>query len=44
MPDIAHQLEKMNQNLTTLTDLLRQSIEIDKDIRDKIKPESGKVW
>lgn len=44
MPDIAHQLEKMNQNLTTLTDLLRQSIEIDKEIRDKKKPESGKVW
>jgi hypothetical protein len=44
MPDIAQQLEKMNQNLVILTDLIRQSLEIDKEIRDNKKPESGKVW
>ena len=44
MPDIAQQLEKMNQNLVILTDLIRQSLEIDKEIRDNKKPESEKVW
>ena len=44
MPDIAQQLEKMNQNLVILTDLIRQSLEVDKELRGGTKPESGKVW
>tara|TARA_Y100000296_G_C5138582_1_gene239671 strand:+ start:244 stop:417 length:174 start_codon:yes stop_codon:yes gene_type:complete len=37
MPDIAEQLERMNKNLEVLTDLVRQSLEIDKELRDKPK-------
>ena len=44
MPDIAQQLERMNQNLVLLPDVIRQSLEIDKEIRENKKPESGKVW
>lgn len=42
MPDISEQLEKMNRNLETLTDLIRQSLEIDKELRNNSK--SGNVW
>ena len=42
MPDIANQLEKMNKNLEILTDLLRQSLNVDKDLRDKTT--SKNVW
>ena len=42
MPDIAQQLEKINKNLETLTDLIRQSLDVDKEIRDKTK--SKNVW
>jgi len=41
MPDIATELQKINQNLTILADLLKQSLEIDKEIRDKNKTQ---VW
>ena len=37
MPDIAEQLERINKNLEVLTDLVRQSLEIDKELRDKPK-------
>jgi len=37
MPDIAEQLERMNKNLEVLTDLVRQSLEIDKELRNKPK-------
>ena len=42
MPDITSQLEKMNKNLEILTDLIRQSLDIDKELRDKTKSEN--VW
>ena len=42
MPDISEQLEKMNRNLETLTDLIRQSLEIDKELRNNSK--SGNIW
>ena len=42
MPDIANQLEKMNKNLEILTDLLRQSLNVDKELRDKTT--SKNVW
>ena len=42
MPDIAEQLEKMNKNLETLTELLHQSLEIDIELKNKLK--SNKVW
>jgi|TARA_R110002110_G_C13230496_1_gene698192 hypothetical protein len=42
MPDIANQLERMNKNLEMLTDLIRQSLDIDKELRDKTKSEN--VW
>jgi len=42
MPDIAEQLEKMNKNLETLTELLHQSLEIDIELKNKSK--SNKVW
>ena len=32
MPDIAQQLMNMNQNLETLIELIRESLEIDKQI------------
>ena len=41
MPDIVTELQKMNQNLEVLTDLIRQSLDIDKEIRDK---NMTKVW
>jgi len=42
MPDIAEQLTKMNKNLEVLTELIRQSLEIDKELRTKTKPDN--VW
>ena len=42
MPDIAEQLERMNKNIETLTELIRQSLEIDKELRTKTKPDN--VW
>ena len=42
MPDIAEQLEKINKNLEILTELIRQSLEIDKELRNKTKPDD--VW
>jgi len=42
MPDIANQLERMNKNLEILTDLIRQSLDVDKELRDKTKSEN--VW
>ena len=42
MPDIAEQLERMNKNLEVLTELIRQSLEIDKELRTKTKPDN--VW
>ena len=42
MPDIAEQLEKMNKNLEILTELLHQSLEIDKELRNT--PKSKDVW
>ena len=42
MPDIAEQLEKINKNLETLTELIRQSLELDIELRNKQK--SIKVW
>jgi|TARA_R110000744_G_scaffold368664_1_gene478656 hypothetical protein len=42
MPDISTQLERMNKNLEMLTDLIRQSLDIDKEIRDK--PISKNTW
>lgn len=40
MPNISQQLAKMNTNLETLIELIRESLEVDKEIRDKNK----KVW
>ena len=34
MPDISHQLEKMNTNLEILIELFRQGLESDKEIQD----------
>ena len=42
MPDIAEQLEKINKNLEILTELLHQSLEIDKELRNT--PKSKDVW
>jgi len=42
MPDIAEQLEKMNKNLEILTELLHQSLEIDKELRNT--PKVKDVW
>ena len=42
MPDIAEQLEKINKNLEILTELIRQSLELDIELRNKQK--SIKVW
>ena len=42
MPDIAEQLEKINKNLEILTELIRQSLEIDKELRNQTK--SDNVW
>ena len=42
MPDIAEQLERMNKNLEILTELIRQSLEIDKELRNQTK--SDNVW
>ena len=41
MPDIAEQLTKMNKNLEVLTELIRQSLEIDKELRNK---KSDNAW
>jgi|TARA_R110002110_G_scaffold163780_1_gene363774 hypothetical protein len=41
MPDIANQLEKMNKNLEILTDLIRQSLDVDKELRDKTTSENA---
>lgn len=41
MPDIASQLEKMNKNLEILTDLIRQSLDVDKELRDKTTSENA---
>ena len=43
MPDISQQLEKMNQNLEILADLLRQSLDIDKEIQHN-KQKSADNW
>ena len=42
MPDIAEQLEKMNKNIEILTELLHQSLEIDKELRNT--PKVKDVW
>ena len=42
MPDIAEQLEKINKNLEILTELLHQSLEIDKELRNT--PKVKDVW
>ena len=42
MPDIAEQLEKINKNLEILTELLHQSLEIDKELINT--PKSKDVW
>lgn len=41
MPDIAQQLMNMNQNLETLIELIRESLEIDKQIH---KEKSETLW
>jgi DNA mismatch repair ATPase MutS len=42
MPNIAEQLEKINKNLEILTELLHQSLEIDKELRNT--PKVKDVW
>ena len=42
MPDIGEQLETINKNLEILTELLHQSLEIDKELRNT--PKVKDVW